>query len=219
MKIIEVKGHSNYVGSKSLLAIENRVKKLTEEGVTGIVVDIDGLAMNEEFVPKVAEIMDSYNCRFEGLGEKEGLVDAYISSGYFLKRKMGVSKFVRWFRDMVEEANFPIMIMDNRLAGDELIIMNVVQPMRFDDKYLYYRVIKPHLLEPASLEKAVTEGQNIWSNRDIRLVDLAKEDVGIRFAANLRERTMLDIFSGIIDKSLKGFLESSKERGEITESR
>lgn len=212
MTTIYVADMTNYAGKQTLDRIEERLKKENKKGKFGVVVDLGSIPMRKEFAVDVARMIDSYKCKFINLGEKEEEVDAYIATGYFIKEKLGNVKFGERFKRLVEMSDFPLMIKDNRLKGDELIKHNVIQPISFNNSYFHYNVIKPHLLEPGYLEKACWyENKNIFDKESIHMADLGDKLEGYRFANSEQERTILDVFTGVIDGTLKGFYEVEKK--------
>lgn len=201
------------VGKQTLERIEEILESERKNGNTGVQVDVTHLALRKDFAIDVARLENEYNCKFIGLGEKESQVDAIVGTGYFIKESLGKVEYGKSFRRLVEMSDFPLMIKDNRRVGDELIIYNIIQPLSFDNMFFYYNVIKPYLLEPEELEKACwIERENIWDRESIHITDIGGTKTGFRFANTLTERTLLDIFTQIIEGTLTGFYVSDSQR-------
>lgn len=203
---IDVSKMTNYVGKKTLMLIEERLKKMNSNGLTGVEVDVTNLPLRSDFVVDVAKLQDDYDCIFVGLSEKEDKVDSIVSTGYFIKEELGNELYGERFKRLVEMADYPLMVKDNRGIGDELIPLNIIQPISFDTTHFYYNVIKPYLLEPMELEKAVHfEGKKIWDRESIHISDIGELQTGFRFANTKRERTIMDILTNVIEGTLRGF--------------
>jgi len=196
----------NFVGRKTFESIKKDIKKLHSEGIKDICVNLEGKSISQEYTKFVAEMIYEYECTFKGLGNKEPIVEAYLYTGYFIKEYLGPGEYVKWFRKQVEGSDFPMMILDNRLGNKRLVTMNIIQPVRFDERYFYYNIIKPVYLEPGTLEQAIIDQEDIYTRESINIVDIATEAIGFRFASTKKERTMLDIFEGILSGKLKGFV-------------
>lgn len=205
MKKIVLKEMTNYVGKMTLEKLEEQIKEAYKRGIKRVEIDVSGVPLRKDFSVEVARIQDTYNCTFIGLSEKEEMVDAIVSTGYFIKESLGAVEYGKKFRRLVEMSDFPLMIKDNRLKGDELIVYNIIQPIRFDKQYFHYNIIKPYLLEPSELEKAMLEGVNIWDKSQTHLGDIAGKNQGFRFANTETERTILDIFTEIIEGTAPTF--------------
>lgn len=204
-KEIRVKDYvDTYVGRYTLDNVEKDIKEAKENGYEDITVNVEGLSINNDYTFLIADIIDFYKCTFIGLGNKEDDIDAIINTGAFLKRDMGTESYVKWFKRMVESADFPLMIRDNRLKKAVNTEMNVLQPVMFDDKNFYYNVIRPQYLEPIDLERAMKNEQSVFTMETIRIVDIAKYEEGFRLASTENERYILDIFESILTENFLG---------------
>lgn len=207
-ELLGTKWKQTYVGKKTLEEIEKILKKEMKKGNIGIEVDLKDTSMRADFSLDIARMQYTYKCKFLNLGGKEDEIDTYISTGRFIKEKLGNVEYGRRFRRLVEMSDFPLMVKDNRGMGDELIQFNVIQPVSFDETHFHYNVIKPYLLEPGELEKAYWyENKNIWERESIHLTDIGEFNQGFRFANTVQEITILDILTGVIEGTLKGFWE------------
>lgn len=194
------------VGKQTIQKLAKELEAYRKKGYTQIEVDLRHLSLQKDSLEELAYLKTRYECEYLGLGDKEGKLEAYIGTGLFLKRELGVENYVKLFRRVVEMADFPLMIKDNRLMDDDLIELNVIQPIAFTDVHFHYNMIKPHLLEPRELEQAIwVDKKDIFTQESVYLSDIGEELSGYRFATTLKERTMLDIFSRVIDGSLRGF--------------
>ena len=198
----------NFIGMKTLEKIEEMLKVYHSNGVSNVVVDLRGKGINKEYSEFLAYLKHTYKCKFRGIGNKKYDIEAYIMTGYFIKQKMGVSRYVEWFQRRVEQADFPLMILDNRLNDYRIVPMNIIQPIEFDANYFYYNVIKTQYLEPVYMERALTEGVNIFTRDSIRVEDIADARQGFRFAGTYRERCIIDIFEDILTGRARGYMES-----------
>lgn len=195
-----------YIGKQKLQVIEDKLALAAKNGKYNVKVDVTGLPLRPEFSIDVARIIDTYGCEFIGLGEKEETIDALVSTGYFIKEALGEDNYGKQFRRLVEMSDFPLMVKDNRLTGDELIIYNVIQPVRFGENYFHYNVLKPYLLEPGELERACWyDKEEIWTKKKTHISDIGSLDAGYRFANTETERTLLDIFTKVIEGTATGF--------------
>lgn len=197
----------NVIGIKTLDYIEKTLEEQKEKGVTGIVVNFKGKGINPEYTEKLARMKYEYGCKYLGEGNKKYDIDAYIKTGYFIKEKMGRVAYLRWLKRQVEQADYPLMIRDNRMKAIRTVEMNIIQPLKFDDRYFYFNVIKPKLLEPEDLELAIAEGEEIYTKETILIEDLLDLNEGFRFAGTFQERCILDVFEDIITERVTGYRE------------
>jgi len=193
------------VGRPTLDKIEAIIQEEMEKGNTDIVVDVYGLSINEGYTISIADMIEKYNCTFKGLGSKEETVEVLINTYAFVKEKKGVEGYIKWFKQMVENADYPLMIYDNRVKGNKMVDMVLVQPLIFDNTFFHYNVVRQQYMEPVYMEEAVRTKQNIFTRESIRLVDLVKIEEGFRFASNEEERYILDIFEDILSENYWGF--------------
>lgn len=194
-----------YIGQSTLDLVEDFVSKEFKKGNKQIIIDCSNpkFSIRKEFLLSIAKIEEYYNAKFYGLQSKEEIVSSIRNSGFFTKDKIGNLEYGKKFRKIVEMADFPLMIKDNRNIEDKLIRFNVIQPISFDDNYFYYNTIKPYLLEPIKLEEACWKNnQPIWDENKIFISDIGDFNQGFRFASNKKERTILDIFTKIIEGDL-----------------
>lgn len=196
---------NTHVGGPTLSMIEDIIYLKMEAGYDKVIVNIEGLSINQGFNVKLAELIYDTGCVFKGLDHKTSEVFAYIETGYFIKERLGRKKYTKWFRDQVEESGYPMMIKDNRLEERYIVEYNIILPQYFDKSYFHYHVIKPQYLEPKDLERAILNNEPIYTVETVRVVDIGKKEMGIRFAGNEYERNMLDIFSAILNKEVQGF--------------
>ncbi|MBE7114668.1 hypothetical protein FT641_19935 [Bacillus paranthracis] len=194
-------------GAKTIAWIEDKIKMAIANGDTDIRVDFSGVSVNENFVEDLAKLAAVHHVKLEGLGTKEGEVEAYVATAFFLKATLGVEAFVEWFEERVADADYPLMILDSRIKDGSEGTLGVVKPLYFQDNKLVYQRLQTRFLEPIELEKAVLSGEDIWITESMNKIDIADDKTGLRFACNSKERTMLDIFSGILCKKVKGFVQ------------
>lgn len=193
-----------YVGRYTLDMVEKDIQNEIKQGNEQILINVEGLSINDDYTFLIADIIDYYKCTFKGLGNKEDDVEALINTGVFLKREMGTEMYAKWFKKMVEAADFPLMIRDNRIKGVRYTEMNVLQPVMFDNRNFHYKIVRPQYLEPADLEEAVRNKEDIFSSETINLVDIAKYDEGFRMASTEHERYILDVFESILKEEFLG---------------
>lgn len=194
----------DFVGKKTLEQIRKDVEEYHKQGITDIVINVDDKSMSKDYTKYVAEMIYEYGCTFKGLGGKEETVKGYLNTGYFIKENIGAKRYVEWMENQIRLAGFPLMILDNSLRdARNLVPLNIIQPERFDDKYFYYSVIKPTYLEPVMLEEAIRDGKDIYRKESVNRVDIATEEMGFRFATTKRERTILDIFTEILNRNFR----------------
>jgi len=194
-----------YVGRYTLDRVEEDIQKELEKGNTEIVVNVTGLSINQDYTYLIASMVNKYGCDFKGIGNKRDEVEAIINTGAFIKKELGVEKYIKLFINLVELGDYPLMIRDNRLKAGRIVTMNVIQPIMFDDKYFYFNVIRPQYLEPIYLERAIQQGEKIYTRDSISLYDIAKYVEGFRIASNKDERYMLDLFESVITGDAWGF--------------
>lgn len=196
---------NNYIGKQTLEAIKEDIKILKETGYKEIVVDLEDKSLGVAYVKEIAEMTHKNVCIFKGLGSKEQAVDAYLKTGYFLKEELGSKVYISKLKAFIEDADYPLMIKDNRLQYRPVTDMNIIKPVKFDNKYFHYQVIKPAYLEPILLEEAVLNDEDIFTNESMHILDIPLEETGLRFAADKRERTLLDVFEGVLNSTITGF--------------
>lgn len=194
-------------GAKTIDWVEDKIKMAVASGDTDIRVDFSGVSINENFISRLAELEAVHHVKLEGLGTKEGEVEAYVATAFFLKESLGVEAFVEWFEERVADADYPLMILDSRIKYGSSGTLGVVKPLYFQDNRLVYQRMQTRFLEPIELEKAVLSGEDIWLTESMNKIDIADEETGLRFACNSKERTMLDIFAGILSKKVRGFVQ------------
>lgn len=190
---------------KTLDWVEKRVEQAIANNEDKITIDFSGVAINDKFVPKLGELRSKYHVSLVGLGSKEDEIDAYVGTGYFLKEMMDIEEYTDWFIDRIKEADYPLMIMDNRVARNKDNTLEILQPLHFKENRLVYRKLKPAYIEPRSLEKALQEQVDIWRMDSLHRTDIANKETGLRFASNMQERTILDLIDGILNKKYTGF--------------
>lgn len=195
-----------YAGKKTVNTIKEKLQEYKDKGITGVLIDLEGIAMSSEYSKELADMVYTYQCTFNGLGNKEQLVEAYLYTGYFIKETKGAKEYLEWFKEQIETADFPLMILDNRLSCKRLVALNVIQPIKFEKNYFHYDVIKPKYLEPETLEKAIKNKEDIYTRETIHVTDIPKEETGFRFACTDQERIQLDIFEAIVSHKLTGFM-------------
>ncbi|PGT89947.1 hypothetical protein [Bacillus thuringiensis] len=205
MKINVLREKKDKAGIKTLCWIEEKVVDAFNNGEEEIIVDFTGVTVSEKFIEMIAKLEAYYHVQLEGLGSKEGEVEAYVASMYFLKERLGVEMFVKWFEKRVAEADYPLMILDSRIEKGLQGTLSVIKPLYFHKTKFVYQRLQSRYLEPCALERAVEMREAIWVTESMSKVDIADKNVGLRFACNTRERTMLDIFEAILSKKVRGF--------------
>ncbi|PGR83732.1 hypothetical protein [Bacillus cereus] len=208
MRINMLEEKTKIAGKKTLAGVSKRVAEAHQKGDENIVIDFTGVTVSEKFIEDLARLEALYHVQLEGLGSKEGEVEAYVASFYFLKKQLGVEMFVKWFEKRVAEADYPLMVLDTRIEKGSEGALGVIKPLYFHKTKFVYQRLQSRFLEPCVLESAVETGEAIWVTESVNRVDLADKKVGIRFACNTRERTMLDIFEAILSKKVTGFAEA-----------
>lgn len=192
------------IGQQTVAKIDKELKKLYEKNIINVEVDLRGFSIHKDSIMALAKLKYLYECEFI-TEDKDDYIDSLISTGIFLKEDLGVENFVKYFKYIVEVSDYPLMIKDNRLVSDGLVAMNVIKPIGFSEHKFFYNIIKPHLLEPVLLEKSILEGKEIFVQESVHLSDIGDKEFGFRFATNKNERTLLDIFTAILNNRLKGF--------------
>lgn len=195
------------VGQETLNKIEEQLKEYKEQGKTGIVVDFKDRGVNQEDTINLARLKYKYGCIYKGIGSKKFDIDKYLKTGYFVKEDMGEDEYAKWLREKIEDAGYPLMIKDNRLQGDALERLNIIQPVSFDERYFHYKILRPKYLEPMELERAVKLGKLIYREELMGIREIGLKEEGIRFAGNRKERYIMDIFNQIINRQVVGFSE------------
>lgn len=191
-------------GALGLNTLEQLEVTLKERGLP-TKVDVTQSSFEKQFSPHLAKLMIVYNCEYIGLSmEREEELESIIQTGWFLKENLGPKEYGQWFKRMIEQADFPLMILDNVLAR-KTPKYQVVQPLSIENDRLRYRKLKPSYTEPKVLERALMNDVDIWVTDTIHYLDLSDKTFGLRFACNVKERAILDILSNILSGRLKGF--------------
>lgn len=198
----------SYVGQKTLNDIEKRLKDLQEVGETGAIVDIKDYALRNDFNEAIARMELLYNCTFEGIGDKRIEVDIMKETGYIHKQIIGRESYIARLRELIEKADYPLMVKDNRLEENTTVALNIIQPIGFEGNRFYYNILKHRLTEPKALEKACWyTHEGIWEETYMDYYDMWDDNTrcNFRFAKDKEERTTIDLLSGIIAGKYRGF--------------
>lgn len=206
--VINVRDYTEvFVGQDTIKNIEQELINYEKQGIKGVEVNVDELPLRDDFNLDLARLELRYLCKFTGLADqKEGIIANIKDTGYLIKESIGGEAFSKKMKQLIMDADYPMMLIDNKGQGDELIPINVIQPFMFDNVNLHYYLLKPNLLEPRYLQKACwVDNETIWEQKKVFIADIGSKEFGIRFAKNEKERTILDIFSGIIDGTITEF--------------
>lgn len=191
-------------GALGLKTLEKLELELKSRGVP-TEIDVSDSSFEKQFSPNLAKMMVLYNCTYIGLSmEREEELESIIQTGWFLKENLGPKEFGAWLRNLIEQSDFPLMVLDN-VVSNKTPKYQVVQPISFENDRLRFRKLKPTYTEPKVLEKALMSDVDIWVTDTIHHLDLANKNFGLRFACNMKERAILDIISNILSGRLKGF--------------
>lgn len=198
----------SYVGKKTLTDIERQLQEMQEQGVRHVIVDIKDYALRNDFNEDLARMEIVYGCVFEGIGDKRTQVDYLKETGYIHKQLIGRERYIERLRELIEMADFPLMVKDNRLEETTTLGLNIIQPIGFEGNRFYYNILKQRLTEPKALEKACWYTKEpIWEETYVDYYDMWENSTtcNFRFAKDKEERTILDLLSGIIAGEFKGF--------------
>lgn len=197
-----------YVGQLTLNTIEKFAKNLLEKENKRLIVSFkdEDKVLRDVFLINVARLEEYYGTIFIGLYGKEDDVLCIRNSGLVIKDNMEDNMYIEKFKKAVEIANFPLMIRDDTRKKSEAVDLKVIQPIFFDENFFYYNSLKSSFIEPVKLQEEIQNNnskdkENIWDLNKVHLSEIASFDEGYRFASNLKERTILDIYNDILCKN------------------
>lgn len=203
-KTFKLREYSNYIASKTLTELEQDVKTYRKaHPATPIYLDFNDTQMQDAFLKKVASICEYSNCECLGLGERYEDVRQFQQTGYFIAQHIGPQAYIKKFRAMVEQADFPLLVWDQRHKQFLIKRLAVIQPLIFTDTHFIFQELNGVYSQPHDLANALRTGAaDLFKRHEVHLTDLNTENYCIRFANNLQERSTLDVFEGILTKQI-----------------
>lgn len=209
-KVFLLKNYSNYIAVKTLNELEQDVTAYRKKNPTeDIILDFSNTQMQNSHLMKVASICEYFDCACVGLGDRYETIKHIQQTGYFITQHMGHQKYLAKFRRLIEQADYTLLIWEQRKGSYLVPRLVVIQPIIFTDTHFVFQELNAKYSQPRQLQEAVSNGAlDIYKRHEVHITDMASEDYCFRFANNIQERTILDVLFGIMTKQIpKEFFE------------
>lgn len=201
VKLKDLLDGSVFLGKDSFYKLEENLKNYFNQDIT-CVVDVRDVVINDKLTLELARLKVLYGCEFIGLDDRTEVLDAYIDTYYFVKKALGRDGYKDWMIRRIQEADYPLMIKDNRLSKRVLQSdMEIIQPIYVNEHTsdFSYKKIKSYYTEPINLMHGIKNGVDVFEQNSIPTYDLGLADVGVRFASNESELTTILLLKNILD--------------------
>lgn len=205
MKKLDDFTESFFIGHSTLDKVEEYI--LSEISLGNKDLDINcsnpKLIIQPSYIETLADIEDKYKMKFIGLGDKEEAIETIKNSGYFIKKNLSEHLYALKFKEVIQSSDFPLLIQDNRQSGENLIKFNIIQPIGFDDSFFIYIKFKSSILDLKKFEDICWNIESpIGTVEKIHISDIGNKSKGFRFPNSKKEKTILDIYSNILEGSM-----------------